>query len=82
MWGCRGGNGCIRHFPISVELMRNRAAAIRWHADWLLKKKGTGTCPYQHQAAEYVRVAADFKQKFASQTVEAAQRVDGGMSTV
>jgi hypothetical protein len=65
-----------------VRCRRNRAGAIRWHADWLLEKKGTGKCPYQHQAVEYVRVAADFKRRFASQTVEAAQRPDGGMSTV
>jgi hypothetical protein len=45
-------------------------------------KKGDGICPYQQQAEEYVRVAADFKRKFASQTVEAAQTADGGMSTV
>jgi hypothetical protein len=65
-----------------IRCQRNRADAIRWHADWLLKKKGDGVCPYQPQAVEYVRVAAAFKRRFASQTVEAAQRADGGMSTV
>jgi hypothetical protein len=73
-------DGHMEEFEIRCR--RNRAVAISWHADWLLQKKGTGTCPYQHQAVEYVRVAADFKRKFASQTVEAAQRADGGMSTV
>ena len=61
---------------------RNRADAIRWHADWLLAMKGTGVCPYQAQAVEYVRVAADFKRKFASQTVEAPQRPANRKSTV
>jgi hypothetical protein len=65
-----------------IRCLRNRAGAIGWHADWLLEKKGAGTCPYHHQAVEYVRVAAEFKRRFASQTVEAAQRTDGGMSTV
>ncbi|HVK12171.1 MAG TPA: hypothetical protein VM597_25690 [Gemmataceae bacterium] len=65
-----------------VRCRRNRTDAIRWHADWLLRKKGAGACPFQTQAAEYVRVAADFKRRFATQTVEAAQRADGGMSTV
>lgn len=65
-----------------LRSIRNRADAIRWHADWLLQKKGNGICPYQKQAEEYVKVAAEFKRKFAEQTVDAAQRNDGGMSTI
>src|SRR5262249_22141441 len=75
---CPEIDGHMEEFEI--RCLRNRADAIRWHSDWLLEKKGAGTCPYQRQAEEYVRIAANFKRKFASQTVEAAQRPDGGMS--
>lgn len=67
------------------ECQTDRSKAIQAHAHWLQYKKGVGICPYQKQAEEYVRVAKAFKEKFASQTVEAAQkhlRQDEGISTI
>jgi hypothetical protein len=61
---------------------KDRRAAIESLANWLLSKKRTGICPFQKQAEDYVRIAAEFKKQFADQSVEAAQRKDDGMSTI
>ena len=68
-----------------ADCSSDRAKAIHAHAHWLLYKKGSGICPYQKQAEEYVKVAEHFKQKFAEQTVDAAQKNysgDHGMNTI
>lgn len=65
-----------------LDCTKDRGAAVESLANWLQSKKRTGICPFQEQAEEYVRVATAFKKQFADQTVEAAQRKDGGMSTV
>jgi hypothetical protein len=72
----------LRMEEFEEDCAKDRGAAIESLANWLRSKRRTGICPFQEQAEEYVRVATQFKKKFADQTVEAAQRKDGGMSTI